>query len=261
MPAAQQEPEGHTSPPEGATAGSGDFAIPEDRQAPVQAMFTSIARTYDLNNTLLSFGLHHLWKEAAVREAAVPYGGRAADLCSGTCDIAAVLARRMGPEGRVDALDLNGDMLAVGAAKLRRLGLADRVRVTRGNMEVLPFATGAYDAATVGFGMRNVVGQEAAFTEMHRILRPGGHAVCLEFSRPPNPLWRRVYGFYNFRVLPRVGTLVARDRTRVYEYLPASIAAFPPQEQVADMMRGVGFSDVRYVNLCGGVVALHVGVR
>jgi demethylmenaquinone methyltransferase / 2-methoxy-6-polyprenyl-1,4-benzoquinol methylase len=237
------------------------YEIPREREAPVQAMFTSIARTYDLNNTLLSFGLHHLWKEAAVREARPPQGGRAADLCAGTCDIAALLARRMGLQGHVDALDLNGSMLAVGRAKLRRQGLSDRVRIVRGNMEALPFATGAYDAATVGFGVRNVVGREAAFGEMHRILKPGGRAVCLEFSRPVNPLWRRVYGFYNFRLLPKVGTLVARDSTRVYEYLPASIQAFPPQEPLADMMRGVGFSDVRYVNLCGGVVALHVGVR
>jgi demethylmenaquinone methyltransferase/2-methoxy-6-polyprenyl-1,4-benzoquinol methylase len=237
------------------------FEIPEQRREPVQEMFTSIARTYDLNNTLLSFGLHHLWKEAAVREARVPQGGRAADLCSGTCDIAALLARRMGREGHVDALDLNGSMLRVGAAKLARQGLADRVRIVRGNMEALPFPTEAYDAATVGFGVRNVDGREAAFAEMHRILKPGGRAVCLEFSRPVNPLWRRVYGFYNFRLLPKVGTLVAKDTTRVYEYLPASIADFPPQESLAEMMRSVGFSDVRYVNLCGGVVALHVGVR
>jgi len=248
MPAAEQEPRP-------------SYRIPAERQEPVQEMFTSIARTYDLNNTLLSFGLHHLWKEAAVREARVPQGGMAADLCAGTCDIAALLARRMGRHGHVDALDLNGSMLAVGRAKLRRQGLSDRVRTVRGNMESLPFATCAYDAATVGFGVRNVEGREAAFSEMHRILKPGGRAVCLEFSQPVNPLWRRVYGFYNFRLLPKVGTLVARDTTRVYEYLPASIAAFPPQESLADMMRSVGFSDVRYVNLCGGVVALHVGVR
>jgi len=248
MPAAEPEPRP-------------SYEIPPEREAPVQAMFSSIARTYDLNNTLLSFGLHHLWKEAAVREARPPYGGRAADLCAGTCDIAALLARRMGAEGHVDALDLNGPMLRVGEAKMRRLGLSDRVRTVRGNMEALPFPTGAYDAATVGFGVRNVEGREAAFAEMHRILKPGGRAVCLEFSRPVNPLWRRVYGFYNFRLLPKVGTLVARDRTRVYEYLPASIAAFPPQESLAEMMRSVGFSEVHYVNLCGGVVALHVGVR
>jgi demethylmenaquinone methyltransferase / 2-methoxy-6-polyprenyl-1,4-benzoquinol methylase len=238
-----------------------DFEIPEQRREPVQAMLTSIARRYDLNNTLLSFGMHYLWKEAAVREARVPLGGRAADLCSGTCDIAALLARRMGAQGHVDALDLNGSMLRVGAVKLGRQGLADRVRIVRGNMESLPFPTGAYDAATVGFGVRNVDGREAAFGEMHRILKAGGRAVCLEFSRPVNPLWRRVYGFYNFRLLPKVGTLVSKDTTRVYEYLPASIADFPPQERLAEMMRSVGFHDVRYVNLCGGVVALHVGVR
>lgn len=237
------------------------YPIPDDRQEPVQEMFTSIAKSYDLNNTLLSFGLHHLWKEHAVREARLPYGGRAADLCAGTCDIAAIMARRMGPEGHVDALDLNAEMLAVGERKLKRAGLSGRVTVTHGNMEQLPFDGGAYDAVAVGFGIRNVVNRPKALAEMHRILKPGGRAVCLEFSRPVNPAWRRLYTFYNFRVLPKVGTLVARDRTRVYEYLPTSIAEFPPQDELAGMMREAGFSQVRYTNRAGGVVAIHVGIK
>ncbi|MDH4228616.1 MAG: bifunctional demethylmenaquinone methyltransferase/2-methoxy-6-polyprenyl-1,4-benzoquinol methylase UbiE [Nitrospirota bacterium] len=237
------------------------YAIPADREQPVQEMFSAIARRYDLNNTLLSFGLHHLWKEHAVREARVPVGGRAADLCAGTCDIAALLARRMGPHGHVDALDLNQEMLDVGAEKLRRAGLATQVNVTRGNMESLPFESNRYDAATVGFGVRNVVRRQQAFAEMVRILKPGGRAVCLEFSRPVNPLWRQTYEFYNFSILPRIGSRVARDTTRVYEYLPASIAQFPAQEDLAQMMRDSGFSRVHYVNLCGGIVALHVGVK
>jgi demethylmenaquinone methyltransferase/2-methoxy-6-polyprenyl-1,4-benzoquinol methylase len=237
------------------------YAIPENREAPVQEMFTSIARAYDLNNTLLSFGMHHLWKEAAVRHARVPLGGRAADLCAGTCDIAALLARRVGSEGHVDALDLNAGMLAVGREKLARAKLLDRVSITHANMERLPFPSGHYDAATVGFGVRNVVDRPKALGEMHRILKPGGRAVCLEFSQPVNPLWRRAYEYYNFRLLPWVGTRVARDRTGVYEYLPASIAEFPAQEELAAMMRDAGFSQVTYRNLCGGIVALHVGTK
>lgn len=237
------------------------YPIPENREKPVQEMFTSIAKRYDLNNTLLSFGLHHLWKERAVREARVPYGGRAADLCAGTCDIAELLARRMGPDGRVDALDLNEDMLAVGAAKIKKAGLDRRVTVTPGNMENLPFESDSYDAATVGFGIRNVVQRDRALAEMLRILKPGGRAVCLEFSRPVNPAWRKLYTAYNFKLLPKIGTLVAKDNTRVYEYLPSSIAEFPPQEELAAMMGEAGFTEVRYVNLCGGVVALHIGVK
>ncbi|MDH5527783.1 MAG: bifunctional demethylmenaquinone methyltransferase/2-methoxy-6-polyprenyl-1,4-benzoquinol methylase UbiE [Nitrospirota bacterium] len=237
------------------------YAIPADRQEPVQEMFSAIARRYDLNNTLLSFGMHHLWKEHAIREAKPPFGGRAADLCAGTCDIASLLAHRLGVDGHVDALDLNQEMLDVGAEKIRRIGLADRVTITRGNMEALPFESDAYDCATVGFGVRNVVAREKAFGEMLRILKPGGRAVCLEFSRPVNPAWRAMYELYNFRILPKVGTIVASDSTQVYEYLPASIANFPPQEELAGMMRDVGFSKVHYVNLCGGIVALHVGVK
>lgn len=237
------------------------YPIPENREEPVQEMFSSIARRYDLNNTLLSFGLHHLWKERAVRLAELPYGGKAADLCAGTCDIAAIMARRMGPNGHVDALDLNAEMLAVGESKIKKAGLAGRVTVTHGNMEELPFESDSYDAATVGFGVRNVVNREKAFTEMCRILKPGGKAVCLEFSKPVSPTWGKLYNFYNFKVLPKVGTMVSGDHTRVYEYLPTSIAEFPPQRDLAEMMRKCGFSHVTYENLCGGIVALHVGVK
>ena len=237
------------------------YAIPADREKPVQEMFTSIARTYDLNNTLLSLGLHHLWKEQAVRLAKVPFRGRAADLCSGTCDIAALLATKVGVNGHVDALDLNAGMLSVGEHKLQQAGLGDRVTITQGNAETLPFESGAYDAATVGFGIRNVVNREQAFAEMHRILKPGGRAVCLEFSRPVNPVWRALYEFYNFTLLPKIGTLVSKDQTQVYEYLPASIANMPDQEGLADVMRSAGFSEVTYHNLCGGIVALHLGVK
>lgn len=237
------------------------YTIPADRQQPVQDMFSSIARRYDLNNTVLSFGLHHLWKERTVQQADMPFAGRAADLCAGTCDIAAMLARRGGPDCRVDALDLNGEMLAVGQQKLIAEELDKRVTVTRGNMEELPFESGVYDAATVGFGIRNVVDRKKAFGEMVRILKPGGRAVCLEFSRPVNPVLRAAYEFYNFKMLPTVGTVIARDNTEVYKYLPASISAFPPQEELAQIMRDAGFSTVTYDNLCGGIVALHVGIK
>ncbi len=237
------------------------YVIPAEREAPVQEMFSSIARSYDLNNTLLSFGMHYLWKQQTVREARLSYGGRSADLCAGTCDIAALMARQMGPDGHVDALDLNAEMLEVGRFKLAREELSERVTITRGNAEQLPFKSSAYDAVTVGFGIRNVVNRQDAFAEMARILKPGGRAVCLEFSRPANPVWRSLYEFYNFTLLPKIGTLIAKDKTAVYEYLPASIKAMPDQQALADIMRNAGFSRVSYTNLCGGIVALHVGVK
>ena len=231
------------------------------REQAVQRMFTAIATRYDLNNSLLSFGLHHRWKALAAGSIPALTHGRALDLGAGTGDLALLLDGRMGEHGRVVAMDLNFAMLRVGAGKIARHGLDSRIACFRGNAERIVFRDDTFDAVTAGFCIRNVGDRLQAFREIFRVLKPGGRFVCLEFSRPV-PAWlRRVYDWYSFHLLPAIGTWVAKDHTDVYRYLPESIRTFPAQEQLAAMLREAGFDRVEYRNLSGGIVAIHVAVK
>ena len=230
------------------------------KEQAVQKMFTAIAHRYDLNNTLLSLGLHHSWKRLAVKMSGAAAGDTVLDLCTGTGDLAVLLARQVGSDGRVIGLDLNERMLAFGRRKIEKLGLSTITLLT-GNAESLQFCDRTFQAATVAFGIRNVTDIKAALGEMHRVLKPGGRAVCLEFSRPVNGSLRMLYDFYSFTLLPRIGRLVSRDQTGVYNYLPASIRAFPDQERFKELFLEAGFSHVTYRNLTGGIVAIHVGMK
>ncbi len=233
----------------------------QEKEQAVQRMFTAIARRYDLNNTLLSFGLHHRWKRlAAALVPAVP-DGWALDIGAGTADLALLAARRLGSDGRVVALDLNLAMLQEGRRKIVRQGLQHRIACLRSNVEALGFRDGRFDAALAGFCIRNVGNLMAAFTEIHRMLKPGGRFVCLEFSQPVSRWLRALYDWYSFTLLPRVGASVARDGTGVYEYLPASIRAFPDQESLKDLLLKAGFRQVEYRNLSGGIVAIHIATK
>ena len=223
-------------------------------------MFTAIAHRYDLNNTLLSLGLHHAWKRLAVKMSGAAPGNTVLDLCTGTGDLAVLLARQVGFHGRVIGLDLNERMLAFGRRKIEKLGLSNITLLT-GNAESIQFCDRTFQAATVAFGIRNVTDIRAALGEMYRVLKPGGRAVCLEFSRPTITPLRRLYDFYSFTLLPRIGKFVSGDQTGVYNYLPASIRAFPDQERFKEMFLEAGFSPVMYRNLTGGIVAIHVGVK
>lgn len=234
---------------------------PAEKERTVQRMFSAIAGWYDLNNTVLSLGLHHRWKREAVDMTQTKPGDRVLDLCAGTCDLAILQAARVGADGRVTACDLNAEMLEIGRRKVAKRGYADRITCVRGNAESLQFEDKTFDALTVAFGLRNVTHLSMALAEMHRVLKPGGRAVCLEFSQPTNAAFRKAYDFYSFTLLPKIGTWISRDRTGVYQYLPDSIRDFPAQERFATMWRQTGFHGVRYVNRSGGIVALHIGVK
>lgn len=233
----------------------------EKKERVVQQMFTSIAESYDLNNSLLSFGLHHYWKRFAAEKAKVREDERCLDLCAGTGDIAMLLAKKVGEKGLVIGLDLNYRMLLVGKKKLAKYGHNEGVMLIQGNAESLAFPDKIFDAVTVGFGIRNVSNIDKAFSEIYRVLKPGGRAVCLEFSRPTNALLRWLYDLYSFKILPGVGRIVAGDDTGVYQYLPDSIRKFPDQERLTELMYQAGFSQVAYTNLSGGIVAVHVAIR
>jgi demethylmenaquinone methyltransferase / 2-methoxy-6-polyprenyl-1,4-benzoquinol methylase len=269
------------------------------KELAVQRMFTAIARWYDLNNSLLSFGLHHRWKRKAVEYLTLPITGTqevppgasvaarswpsgvpeasvaarswpsgvpieprcALDIGAGTGDLALLLAPRLGAGGRVVAVDLNLAMLREGHEKVAARGEAGRITCLRANAELLGFRDGSFDAVTTGFCVRNVSDLMGAFREIQRVLKPGGRFVCLEFSRPVRPWLQRLYDWYSFSLLPRIGTLVARDRTGVYRYLPASIRAFPDQEGLKTRLLAAGFSRADYHNLSGGIVAIHVAIK
>jgi demethylmenaquinone methyltransferase/2-methoxy-6-polyprenyl-1,4-benzoquinol methylase len=234
---------------------------PEEKDRAVQAMFDSIAHRYDLNNTLLSLGLHHHWKRVAADRTGLNPGETALDLCAGTGDLALHLARRAGTQGHVVAADLNSRMLAFAQEKIRKAGLSERITSVRANAECLPFGERTFHAVTIGFGIRNVTDMKRGFAEIYRVLKPNGRVVCLEFSRPTHAIMRRLYDLYSFYWLPRIGALISGDRTGTYHYLPASIRAFPDQAALAELMTGVGFQEVTYRNLAGGIVAIHVGVK
>ena len=232
-----------------------------DKELLVQRMFSSAARRYDINNTVLSLGIHHYWKRYAINQTGAPEGSMVLDVCAGTADIAILLAKRVGASGHVTAVDLNPEMLEIGRIKVQKHGFGDIISCTLGNAESLQFGDNQFDATTVGFGVRNVANLEKAVSEMYRVTRPGGRVVCLEFTQPANRLVRYLYDFYSFTLLPAIGTIISGDRTGIYSYLPDSIRKFPLPEALRQLMLGVGFSKVYYVPLSGGIVAVHVGTK
>jgi demethylmenaquinone methyltransferase / 2-methoxy-6-polyprenyl-1,4-benzoquinol methylase len=228
------------------------------REQAVQRMFTAIAGVYDLNNTLLSFGLHSRWKRITASYIPAVQQGTALDVGAGTADLALLLEPRMGVRGRVIASDLNHAMLVQALKKVDGKGLTGKITCLQANAEHLGFDDDSFDAVTTGFCMRNVGNLARAVGEIRRVIKPGGTFACLEFSRPVFGWLRAVYDWYSFKLLPWVGTKVARDTTGVYEYLPASIRTFPDQERLCQVLREAGFREVFYKNLSGGIVAIHV---
>lgn len=228
---------------------------PEEKTRRVRGVFDSVASRYDVMNDLMSVGLHRLWKRYAVMLAHVREGERVLDLAGGTGDLARLLAPRVGAAGIVVHTDINPAMLVAGRDRLLDTGLA--LPTVQCNAEQLPFASRTFDCVTIAFGLRNVTHKERALAEMRRVLRPGGRALVLEFSRVAKPL-APAYDWYSFKVLPRLGRLVARDAAS-YRYLAESIRMHPDQETLKALMEQAGFDRVEYHNLSAGVVAVHVG--
>lgn len=238
-----------------------DSITPANKKEVVGRMFTSAARRYDLLNTVLSGGLHHIWKRYAVNLLPVKEGESAIDLCAGTADISVLLAAKVRSSGRVVALDLNEEMLLLGDKKIREMKLDSIVSCTLANAEEIPYPDNSFDYATVAFGIRNVTDIPKCLREMHRVIKPGGHVLCLEFSTPTTAVMRALYDLYSFYVMPYLGTWLSGDTTNVYRYLPESIRRFPPQEKFKAMMEEAGLKSVHYTNLTGGIVAVHQGEK
>ncbi|HLS82700.1 MAG TPA: bifunctional demethylmenaquinone methyltransferase/2-methoxy-6-polyprenyl-1,4-benzoquinol methylase UbiE [Steroidobacter sp.] len=231
-----------------------------EKAARVRAVFESVASKYDLMNDLMSGGAHRLWKRFALSQTGLRPGQRALDVAGGTGDLAAGMAKQVGPHGLVILSDINAAMLSEGRDALTDRGLVSNVRYAIANAERLPFADSSFDCVTIGFGLRNVTDKAAALRSMARVLRPGGQLLVLEFSHPVLPGLKPVYDAYSFSVLPWLGKVVARDEAS-YRYLAESIRRFPRQEELLAMMREAGLENCRHHNLSGGIVALHRGWR
>ena len=234
-----------------------------EKQGLVDEVFTSVARRYDLMNDLMSGGLHRAWKDALVSAVNPPRDARGftvLDTAGGTGDVAFRIARAGGPGTRVTVCDINPDLLEVGRQRAVQRDLAEAVSFMEGNAEALPFPDKSFDAYTIAFGIRNVPRIDAALAEAFRVLRPGGHFLCLEFSQVDVPGFDRIYDLYSFNVIPALGRMVAGD-AESYRYLAESIRRFPPPAIFADMIRSAGFRRVKFTRMTGGIVALHSGWR
>ncbi len=249
------------TPPGGRQTHFGYREVPEaDKAGLVAGVFRSVAGRYDLMNDLMSFGLHRLWKDFAASQCRLRPGERVLDLAGGSGDMSVRFAPRVGPQGEIVLVDINEAMLAVGRARLADRGIAGNVEFVQADAEALPFPDRSFDCVCIAFGLRNVTHLDRALAAMARVLRPGGRAAVLEFSRPPSAALHRVYDAFSFAVLPRLGRAVTGDEAS-YRYLAESIRRHPDQEKLKAMMEAAGFERVRYHNLAGGIVALHTGYR
>jgi demethylmenaquinone methyltransferase/2-methoxy-6-polyprenyl-1,4-benzoquinol methylase len=221
----------------------------------VRGVFDSVATRYDLMNDLMSLGMHRAWKRFTIAASGVRPGARVLDVAGGTADLARLFAARVGPTGSVVLTDINGAMLAAGRDRMLNEGRL--MPAVQCNAEALPFPAASFDCVSIAFGLRNVTRKDVALAEMRRVLRPGGVALVLEFSRVWAPL-QPAYDWYSFNVLPRLGQVVANDAAS-YRYLAESIRVHPDQQELGAMMESAGLERVEWFNLSAGVVALHRG--
>jgi demethylmenaquinone methyltransferase/2-methoxy-6-polyprenyl-1,4-benzoquinol methylase len=249
----------------------------QDKARRVEAMFAAIAPSYDLNNRLHSLGRDQAWRRAAVAAATLKPGDHVLDVACGTGDLALAFAhalqrgraRRGWPApvaGQVVGLDFTYPMLQIAARKSDRLAQADAAagnvfRWINGDAMNLPLPDASVDVVSIAFGIRNVTDPAAAARQFHRVLRPGGRVIVLEFSLPRNALLRGLYNFYFRHIMPRTAALIARDRSGAYRYLPRSVNTFLGRQQMIDLLQQAGFREVTATPLTFGVAVVYRGVR
>lgn len=239
------------------TTSFGFKAVPESEKASlVRGVFDSVASRYDVMNDLMSVGLHRLWKREMVSWLNPQDGMHIVDVAGGTGDIAQRL--RAKADCQVTVVDINEEMVSEGRNRAIDSASVEGVHWACGNAESLPLPSGAFDAYTIAFGIRNVTHIDVALKEALRVLRPGGRFLCLEFSTVTVEFLQKFYDAYSFHVIPKIGKQVTGDE-EAYRYLVESIRRFPNQETFAEMMRDAGFGNVQYRNMNAGVVAIHSG--
>jgi demethylmenaquinone methyltransferase / 2-methoxy-6-polyprenyl-1,4-benzoquinol methylase len=229
----------------------------DEKRKLVNEQFEAIARTYDLANALLSLGLHFFWKRISIGKLALKQGDTVLDLCGGTADLALLVARDIGTEGRVIVYDINYSMMEVGKEKVNRSRVRDRIDFIQGDAEGLCFPDRCFDAITVGFGVRNLVHLETGLQEIFRVLKSGGRLTILEFSLPALSWFRRLYGLYSFRVMPRAAKWICGTEDP-FVYLAESIRVFPPPERLSEMLRETGFITAAFRRLTNGIAVVYL---
>lgn len=239
----------------------GFYQVPENEKVQyVRRHFNSVAECYDLMNTILSFGIHYLWKRAAVRALKLRPGDRVLDVCGGTGDLAILAAGQVGQTGEVILYDINLDMILAGKTQENHLAIRKRIRYIQGDVEAMSFPDNSVDAVMVGFGIRNVTHIDKGFKELYRVLKPGGALLCLEFSKPVSPTFRWLYDMYSFYIMPWLGQLIAGTRS-AYIHLPETIRLFPLPDELAELLEGIGFIDVSFNRLTNGIAVIHIGSK
>jgi demethylmenaquinone methyltransferase / 2-methoxy-6-polyprenyl-1,4-benzoquinol methylase len=232
----------------------------EEKASMVRGVFDSVAEHYDIMNDLMSMGVHRIWKRIAVQLSNVRKGEQVLDLAGGTGDLTTLFEKRVGEEGNVVLADINAQMLRTGRNRLIDRGLISNIQYTQVNAECLPFADDSFDCVCIAFGLRNVTDKDAALRSMYRVLKPGGRAIVLEFSHPIDPITEKIYDFYSFNLLPKIGKWVAKDEES-YRYLAESIRMHPKQDELKAMMETAGFERCEYFNMTQGIVAVHRGYK
>ena len=231
-----------------------------EKQKLVGEVFSSVAAKYDIMNDFMSMGVHRLWKRHFVMTSGIHAGAQVLDLAGGTGDIAKLLAPKVTSSGHIIVGDINQEMLDVGKQRIIDAGLFGLVSTQQMNAEELPFEEDTFDLITMAFGLRNVTDQQKALNDMHRVLKPGGKLMVLEFTQVNLKFLAKIYDFYSFKILPEIGQIVAKDRDS-YQYLAESIRKHPNQKTLKGMLEKAGFELCKVENLSGGIVAIHTGYK
>jgi demethylmenaquinone methyltransferase/2-methoxy-6-polyprenyl-1,4-benzoquinol methylase len=226
----------------------------------VQRLFGRIAPVYDLMNRLMSFGLDRYWRGKAARYLALRSGETGLDLGTGTADLSISVIRLSGRGTKMIGMDITPEMLAQGRTKLRRLGLQDRIDLRIGDAEHIDLPDNSVDGCCSAFTVRNLTDIEQGFREMLRVVRPGGRVVCLEISHPPGKIFGFLFFLYFYKLAPLFGTILGKA-SEEYNYLPNSLTTFPKAPRLKAIMEDVGWSNVHFYRLSGGIVAIHVGTK
>lgn len=233
-----------------------NYATEKERH--VQRLFTHIARRYDLLNTIISFGQDRSWRRTLLAETKLQPGQAVLDVCCGTGKLTFPLAGYVGPTGRAAGLDFCTEMLQVAQERDRRDPHSARIEWHQGNAMALPFSSATFDAATIGFGLRNVPDILQVLQEMARVVKPGGKVIALEIAKPSAPLFKQAFYLYFEHLLPLIGRL-GSGFDWPYRWLPQSLRALPEQQQICRLFEQAGLLDVRCIERTGGIAAVYTG--